>query len=182
MHDPDGEDIRASQTGDREAFTRVIERHRETILRQMRRFAPEEAIRDELAQDVFVEAWLSLANYRPQAPFLHWLQTVATRVGYRYWKELRKRRRHVPVREDDLPRRSTEEDPEGFAPEDAARRLRTLLERLSPEDRLVLTLTYFEQCPAAEIAGRLGWSAALVRMRAFRARRKLRRWLERGEN
>lgn len=178
MEDADRDDIERSQAGDRDAFTRVIERNQETILRQMRRFAPEAGVREELAQDVFVEAWLSLANYRPSAPFLHWLQTIATRVGYKYWKELQRRKRHVPVRDDDAVRVDLDESPESMIPEDAAERLTGLLARLPPEDRMVLTLTYFERLSAGEIAERLGWNAALVRMRAFRARRKLRRWLE----
>lgn len=179
MHDPDREDIQASQQGDRDAFTRVIERHRDTILRQMRRFTPDPSVQGELAQDVFVEGWLSLANYRPKAPFLHWLQTIATRVGYKHWKELQRRRRHVPLRDDDA-RAGPEHDdePDALIPADAAARLGGLLEALPPEDRLVLTLLYFDNLSAGEIAQRLGWNAALVRMRAFRARRKLKRALE----
>ncbi len=180
MVDVDGADILASQAGDRDAFTRVIERHQETILRQMRRFTPEASVREELAQDVFVEAWLSVGNYRPRAPFLHWLQTIATRVGYKYWKELQKRRHHVPLREDDAAPAGLDESPAAMVPEDAAARLDGLLARLPPEDRMVLMLTYYEQRSAGEIAERLGWNAALVRMRAFRARRKLKRWLEKG--
>lgn len=178
MEDPDWTDIRACQAGDREAFTRVMARHGEAILRQMRRFTPEAGVQEELAQDVFVEAWLSVGHYRPKAPFLHWLQTLATRVGYRYWKELQRRRKWVPVREDDAARTSDpEEPPESLAPEDAAARLGEMLDRLPPDDRLVLIMTYYDNLSAGEIATRMGWNAALVRMRAFRARKKLRKWL-----
>jgi DNA-directed RNA polymerase specialized sigma24 family protein len=43
-------------------------------------------ILDQLVQDVFVEAYMSLKGFRGRAPFLHWLRRVATRVGFRYWK------------------------------------------------------------------------------------------------
>jgi len=178
MDDPDWSDIQASQAGDRDAFTRVIVRHREAIVRQMRRFTADAGTREELAQDVFVEAWLSVGRYLPRAPFLHWLQTLATRVGYRHWKELQRRGRLVPLREDDrvgygLP----DGDPEALEPREASARLRGLLDRLSPEDRMVLALHYFDGLSAGQIAERMGWSPALVRMRAFRARRKLKKWL-----
>ena len=39
--------------------------------------------------------------------------------------------------------------------------------------RLILTLQYFEECDTREIASRTGWSRTLVKVRAFRARRKL---------
>jgi RNA polymerase sigma-70 factor (ECF subfamily) len=49
-----------------------------------------------------------------------------------------------------------------------------LLARLSPTDRLVLTLLDVEERSSAEVAQVVGWSATLVRVRAFRARRRLR--------
>jgi len=53
-----------------------------------------------------------------------------------------------------------------------------LLETLPPKDRLVLTLFYFEGWDMGEIAERVGWSRTLVKVRAHRARRKLRALLE----
>ena len=48
-----------------------------------------------------------------------------------------------------------------------------LLARLPVEDRLVLTLMYFEQNSTKDIAKRMGWTRAMVKMRAHRARKKL---------
>ena len=52
----------------------------------MRWFSRQPAVAEEMVQDVFVEAYLSLRGFRGSAPFAHWLQKIATRVGYRYWK------------------------------------------------------------------------------------------------
>lgn len=49
-----------------------------------------------------------------------------------------------------------------------------LLSQLPPDDRLVLALLDLEQRSVKEIARLTGWSGALVKVRAFRARRKLR--------
>ncbi len=51
----------------------------------MTRFTRDERMLEELVHDVFVEAYFSLDGYRGDAPFEHWLQRIATRVGYRYW-------------------------------------------------------------------------------------------------
>ena len=48
-----------------------------------------------------------------------------------------------------------------------------LLAHLPSADRLVLTLLYFEKCSVREIAERMGWNQALVKTRAYRARKKL---------
>ena len=52
----------------------------------MWRFTRDRVQWEELVHDVFVEAYLSLRSYRGEAPLLHWLRKIATRVGYRWWK------------------------------------------------------------------------------------------------
>ena len=53
-----------------------------------------------------------------------------------------------------------------------------LLETLSPEDRLALTLIDGEDASVSEVAEMTGWSESKVKVRAFRARRKARETLE----
>lgn len=126
---------------------------------------------EELVQDVFVEAYFSLKSYRGKAPLLHWLRKIGVRVGYRYWKEQAKRKASVPLRDFDV---IETEETDAVDPSAAAEVLHALLARLPQADRVVLTLMYFEQCSTKEIAARMGWSRAMVKMRAFRARKKLR--------
>jgi RNA polymerase sigma-70 factor (ECF subfamily) len=64
-------------------------------------------------------------------------------------------------------------EPESGA-SDAREVLEKLLAQLAPPDRLVITLLDLERRPVKEIAQLTGWSMALVKVRAFRARRKLR--------
>ena len=78
-------DVKAAASGDGEAYGRVIRRYQETIARRMVRFTRDRRTIEELVHDVFVEAYFSLPRYRGDAPLEHWLQRIATRVGYRYW-------------------------------------------------------------------------------------------------
>ena len=64
-------------------------------------------------------------------------------------------------------------------PAEAAAVLQTLLSRLPPDDRLVLTLMYFEECSTQDIAERVGWTRAKVKTQALRARRKMKEIAER---
>lgn len=131
---------------------------------------------EELVQDVFVEAYLSLATYRGEAPYLHWLRRIATRTGYRHWRnKTRDRERRTQLdRVNQGPMPSADD----LEPSEAAQHLFRLLEQLPVRDRLVLTLLYFEECSTEEIAARMGWSRTLVKVSAFRARQKLRRQME----
>ena len=90
----DLEDIRQSRQGDNEAYRRLIERHQEHVGRILWRFTRDRQVHEELVQDAFVEAYLSLASYRGKAPLAHWLSRIATRVGYHYWKQTARQHRH----------------------------------------------------------------------------------------
>jgi len=154
----------------------LVQRYEAQITKLMWRFSRDPAECEELVQEVFVEAYFSLKSYRGRAPFLHWLRKIGTRVGYRFWKEQAKRKALVPLTDfDAIEKKDTNEVDSQIA----AEILHSLLARLSKADRLVLTLMYFEQNSTREIAARMGWNRAMVKMRALRARKKLKKIAER---
>ncbi|OHB76241.1 MAG: hypothetical protein A2Z25_05925 [Planctomycetes bacterium RBG_16_55_9] len=170
MQNTDWQDILACLNGDEDSYVKLVRRYEAEITKLVWRFSRDPAVCEELVQDVFVEAYFSLKSYRGRAPLLHWLRKIAVRVGYRYWKEQAKTRACVPLQEFDA---IETEEPDTVDPAAAAQILHALLARLPAADRLVLTLMYFEQCGTKEIAARMGWSRAMVKMRALRARKKL---------
>jgi RNA polymerase sigma-70 factor (ECF subfamily) len=168
-------DIAESLQGDRRAYGRLVQRYQQQIANQMWRFTRDPDELEDLVHEVFVEAFLSLSGYRGDAPFLHWLRRIATRTGYRYWKRCsRERERRRPLSDWAASATAPPPDP---GPSEAAEVLHRLLEQLGPKDRLVLTLQYFEECSTKEIAERTGWSLSLVKVRAHRARNRLKRIL-----
>ncbi len=175
-------DARASLDGDGDAFARLVARHQQAVARQIARFTRDRAAQEQLVQDTFVEAWQSLAGWSGRAPFGAWLRTLATRVGYRSWKEQARRR---AVQDSDDPRLAASlaaaaRAPHAVEPREAAELLHALLARLSPRDRLVLTLLYWEGCTVEEAARQTGWSRTMVKVQAFRARRRLEKLLPAG--
>ncbi len=165
-------DVRQSYQGDPEAYRRLIERYQEHIGRILWRFSRDRRVHEELVQDVFVEAYLGLESYRGKAPFAHWLARIATRVGYRYWKQVDRQKKigSFPLEEwDQLPCDSGEKMDAG----QAAALVHQLLGQLPPRDRLVLTLRYLEECDVGETARRTGWTKSMVKVQTWRARKKL---------
>ncbi len=172
----DQRDIQAALGGDEEAFARIVHRYEGEIARQMWHFTRDSDLLDDLVAEVFVSAYIGLAGYRGDAPFEHWLRRIATRAGYSHWKrESRERKRREAIEEwrAEIPTATVDSSPSA-----AAEYLHGLLARLGPKDRLVLTLQYFEDCSNQEIADRTGWTRAAVKVRSFRARRKLQAMLE----
>lgn len=175
----DADDIALTRQGDPDAYRRLIERHQGHVSKILWRFSRDRSVHEELVQDVFVEAYLSLNTFRAKAPFEHWLARIATRVGYRFWKEKARRKEAEPfslAEWDSI--ESDEEVIESVAADQAAELLHRLLEQLPPRDRLVLMLRYLEGCDVAETARRTGWTRTMVKVQALRAREKLRKLIE----
>ncbi|MBN1788420.1 MAG: RNA polymerase sigma factor [Sedimentisphaerales bacterium] len=175
VENTDRDDIQAVLNGDTAAFERLVLRYQRQITRLMWRFSRDSFVCQRLVQDTFVEAFISLKTYKAKAPFLHWLKKIGTRTGYRYWKERDKQKQFLSLEDFDFAQKDKDRD---IAPEKAANILHTLLDRLPITDKLVLTLMYFEDCSVKEIAQRMGWTAAAVKMRALRARKKIKKIAE----
>ena len=176
VSDEDHDDLRLCQNGDEQAYARIVQRYEIPIARQMWRFSRDPQRHEELVQEVFVEAYTSLHSFKRTAPFEHWLRRIATRVGYRFWKHKardterqEKLHHHKDILMSSLDSASASE---------AGEYLYQLLQHLDAQDRIVLTLMYFEGWDTKEIAEHLGWSLSLVKVRAFRARKKLKKKLE----
>ena len=146
------------------------------------RLAPE-----DLCQDVFLKVFNRLDQYAGGVPFEHWVARVALNTCRDHG---RSEQRNREVRWSDLSEAETavldsvaaeQGDSGGADMVDrlAARELADrLLAGLGSEDRLVVQMLDLEQRSAAEVRAVTGWSITGIRVRAFRARRKLRKQLE----
>ncbi len=177
----DLDDVEKAREGDPDAYQRLIERHQSHVARILWRFSRDRTIHEELVQDVFVEAYLSLRTYRGQAPLEHWLARIATRVGYRFWKEKARQKETKTFSLAEWDQVAQDEGMiESLEADQAADLLHRLLEELPPRDRLVLMLRYLEGCDVAETARRTGWTKTMVKVQALRAREKLKKLVERS--
>ena len=172
----DREDVRRAQNGDQDAFRRIMERHQQHVSKLLWRFTRDKNSHEELVQESFVQAYLSLHTYKAKAPFEHWLSRIATRAGYRFWKQ-NKRHAHLSLIDKDW-EQFPDKQPDPTSSKQAAELVHHLLSKLPPRDRLVLTLRYLDQCSVAEVAQRTGWSLSLVKVQTHRAKQKLKKLLE----
>lgn len=187
--EPKGEEIARDwklvqeiREGNRGSYREIVERYQGVIGGRMWKFSRVASEHEELVQEVFVEGYLSLGNYRGEASLEHWLQKIATRVGYRFWTR-RKRRREEGVQGGEV-LKGLARAKEGMetAAVEAAETVYLLLARLPAEDRLVMTLLHLEEYSVVEIAEQTGWSESNVKVRAHRARKKLAEWLGEGND
>ncbi|MBI4084261.1 MAG: RNA polymerase sigma factor [Candidatus Lambdaproteobacteria bacterium] len=183
----DGELVRRALAGESRAFEGLVRRHGPRVQRTVRRHVPGDAAQD-VVQEAFLRAYVSLANYRAAEGALgDWLVTLAVRASYDHWRARYRRREasgprfaesHQAWAERVTQARSVEAFEEETARREAREVLQLALARLSPEERLVVSLVHLEGLSVAEAARQLGWSEINVKVRAHRSRRKLRTVLE----
>lgn len=189
MDDPsDNQIIQMVLGGDVDSFEVLIDRYHAYVFAIVGRRIPATDV-DEVAQQVFIKAYQSLGSYKAKSPFRYWLAQIATRTCYDFWRK--RYRNHEIVcsqigddeynwMESVMNAQSIQESHLLHEKAEAREVLAYALQQLSPEDRMVLTLTYLEDHSVKETAKLLGWTQANVKVRAHRSRSKLRAILEKA--
>lgn len=149
-----------------------------TVLRLVRAHHARGVDEDDLLQEVYARLFARLDQYeaRDDVPFEHWLSRLAVNACRDVLRSESRRADALPLSPAAHERLDALVDG-GRANDDdlAARELvDVLLGELAPDDALVLTLLDLEQRSTSEIAALTGWNRALVKVRAFRARARLR--------
>ncbi|TAG27429.1 MAG: sigma-70 family RNA polymerase sigma factor [Verrucomicrobia bacterium] len=169
------------RNGDQPAARRLVEHLYPQVIRIVRARLPRRGGEEDLAQDIFLKMFSRLDQYQGQVPLAHWVSRIAVTTCI---DALRAQRRRPELRWADLSQGEadmldavlTHDRTADTADALAAHELvHKLLEQLEPRDRLVLQLLDLEQKTVAEIRDTTGWSTTLIKVRAFRARRKLRK-------
>jgi RNA polymerase sigma-70 factor (ECF subfamily) len=182
----DEELVASSLEGRNEAFEALVLRHRRTLTLVARRYFADVGDAEEMAQEAFVKAYLNLAKLKPGVPFKNWLIRITINTCLDRLRRER-RRGEMPVSqmseaesawlERHLFSASEEERRKLERGREAEALLARVLPLLAPKDQMVLHLLHGEERDVAEVARILGWSRANVKVRAYRARRAMRKAL-----
>lgn len=160
----DAELVSKTLAGDREAFGKLVDRHRRTIFALALQRGFQQAEADDLTQEVFVKAYKGLDSLKEADGFARWLYGIAAHVAADAAR-VRKRRR------DDVDLESVPEAqsaPGALLDTESNEVIRAMAE-LPEDQRMVLTLRYLEGLTPKEIAERLGEPRGTVRSRLHHA-------------
>jgi RNA polymerase sigma factor (sigma-70 family) len=164
---------------DQAACRQLVEQLYPQVTRIIRCHLPRRVAEEDLAQEVFMKMFTRLDQYQGAVPFPHWVSRIVVTTCI---DQLRAQKRRPEYRWADLPESQAEvldhvlTDERETRPGDAlaARELvDRLLGQLKPDDQVVIRLLDLEQKTLAEISALTGWNQTLIKVRAFRARRKL---------
>ena len=172
--------VRAAQKGDKAAFETLVQRHQHRVFAVVRGILKRQEDVEDIAQQVFVKAYFSLKRFDQRAAFSTWLYKITMNEC---WDLLRKRKARPLVYESDF---SAEQSRQYAAPEREVtrgpdtsdrmamrERLEGMLSQLEKRDRAMLVLKEVEGFSVEEIADSMGLNANTVKVRLFRARRRI---------
>ena len=173
---------------DQVACRELVEHLYPLVIRIVRSHLPRRVAEEDLAQDIFLKMFTRLEQYQGNVPFPHWVSRIAVTTCI---DQLRAQKRRPEFRWADLSENEAEvldnvlTDERDVTPGDALEAhelVHKLLDQLKPDDRLVIQLLDLEQKTIAEISAQTGWNQTLVKVRAFRARRKLQKLFQELQN
>ena len=177
--------VAAALRGDDEAARALVRQLFPFVAKLVRAHRPQRAAEEDLCQMIFIKMFQNLKQYSGAVPLEHWLSRIAinTCLNQIASEKARPELRHADLSEEQAAVvEHLAQTPDEIAPDQrlGARDLvARLLDTLKPAERLVIDLQYLQEKTVEEIRAVTGWSAALVKVRAFRARQKLKAQLAR---
>ncbi len=175
--------LRQVRLRDEEAAHALVDHLYPLVIRIVRSHLPRRMAEEDLAQEVFLRLFSRIDQYemRDGTPFEHWVARLSVRTCL---DALRAEKRRPELRWADLSEDQAawlehllSDDPTEPETESASARelVERLLQSLPAEGQLVIRMLDLEQRSVQEISQLTGWSATLVKVRAFRARHKLKK-------
>jgi RNA polymerase sigma factor (sigma-70 family) len=172
-----------AQTGKLDAYDEIVRRYQERIWSFLYKFCPHQSELEDLVQDTFIKAYNNLHRWQPTGTFKSWLMRLAVNTGHDFYRK----RRNEPLTIAQKTQKDAESDPleEHFEEEahetqehPAAELVERILLELKPDDRVVVTLQYYEKMTLQEISEKMNWSLANTKVKSHRARKKLEKALK----
>jgi RNA polymerase sigma-70 factor (ECF subfamily) len=181
----DNEIIQRVLEGDIDHFERLVEKYQSKVFGMVARRIPE-GDREIVAQDAFLSCFRSLDKFNTARPFENWLATITTRKCHDYWRQKgrigaieaqmgEKKERWFEAASNAV---SLEEFESEVRREDSLALLNEVLEKLSPDDRLLVDMIYLEEMKLKDVAEALGLTLSNVKVKVMRARGKMRKAIE----
>ncbi len=176
----DAELLERIRNGATDDFAAIVRRHQARVFAVLHRYERDAHKVEDLAQETFVKVWRALDQFDGRAPFEHWLSKIAVRVAIDHLRREKRRQNEVGLPElgdDALDWLRSDDEKSELDGRAAAELLDLAMCELSPLDRAVITMQEIEGRSVKEICEATGASGVAVRVRALRARGKLRRAL-----
>jgi RNA polymerase sigma-70 factor (ECF subfamily) len=166
--------------GDQDSFELLLDKHRGPVIHFLHRMVRNEAVAEELTQEVFLRVYKSRGHYQPSAKFTTWLFRIATHLALNWIRDGRHEKSQTSLDEEtadggcrQVPdrRRTIEQQ---LVYDAKLREVRRAIQTLPVKQRDAVIMHKYEEMEYAKIADRIGCSESAVKSLLFRAYEGLR--------
>jgi RNA polymerase sigma factor (sigma-70 family) len=169
-----------ARSGDDDAARELIRQWYPLVAKIVRGYRPRRTAEEDLAQMIFVKVFQNLAQYSGKVPISHWVSRIAVNTcrNQLMAEKARPELRHADLSEEQAAMLENLASEDALSPDRklaASDLVEKLLAMLKPVERLVIDMLYLQERSVAEVQKLTGWTAATIKVRAFRARQKLRK-------
>jgi RNA polymerase sigma-70 factor (ECF subfamily) len=164
---------------DERAATDFVRQLYPLVLRLVRSHLPRRAAEEDLCQVVFIKILQNIDQYSGKVPIEHWVSriTINTCLNALKAESVRPELRWSDLSVDQAAvldaMASNPDDPDPASSAASRDLVESMLAALSPQDRLLITMLHLEGYSMDDIKQATGWSIPTIKVRAFRARHKL---------
>ena len=178
--DYDAELMLRVKDGDDASFGVLLEKHRNPVIHFLYRMVQNQAVAEELAQEVFLRVYRSRASYEPTAKFTTWLFRIATHLALnsiRDGKNDRKRESLDDMVDDQPVRQVSDNRPtieQAMLYQARLAEVKKAIQTLPEKQRAAVLMHKYEEMEYSQIARALNCSESAVKSLLFRAYETLR--------
>jgi RNA polymerase sigma-70 factor (ECF subfamily) len=170
--EPDAQLMLRVKDGDADSFAMLLERHRAPVVHFLYRMVQNQAVAEELAQEVFFRVYRARASYQPTAKFTTWLFRIATHLALNSLRD-RKGEPGESAAVPEVPDRSPTAEQE-LLKEARLVEVRRAIQGLPDKQRAAVLMHKYHGLEYTQIARALGCSESAVKSLLFRAYETLR--------
>lgn len=166
--------------GDTQSFAVLLEKYRGPVIHFLQRMILNEAVAEELAQEVFLRVYRSRANYEPKAKFTTWLFRIASHLALNHIRDGRHERNQESLDEEiseGMGRQVASVGPtveQSLVRESKFVEIRRAIQNLPAKQRAAVLMHKYEEMDYLQIAAVLECSESAVKSLLFRAYEGLR--------
>lgn len=160
-------------SGDRQAFRMLIKQNERLVGHMIARLIDRHEDREELCQDVFLKVYEKLGEFTFQSKLSTWIATIAYRHGINHLRKKKIEIRELTEGDEREQFISTENVEEGFSDQQLDGIVMSLIDKLPPQYKAILTLYHMQEMSYSEIVEITGLPEGTVKNYLFRARQLL---------
>ena len=164
--------------GDRAAFSKLVDKHKNMVYAVALKLLGNHADAEDIAQESFIKAYQQMSSFKQESKFSTWLYTITYRTALYHIRKNRIDTRYMDFKDNEKFQSDTITQIESYKIKEQQKFIKEVVDALPTMEGLLVTLFYIDENSVEEISSITNLSATNIKVKLFRARKKLKKSLE----